>query len=45
MPRIINIHEPMEIVITPDTTHILIQSAGETPALWVTADKFRRSHE
>jgi hypothetical protein len=23
MPRIMNIFEPMEIVITPDTTHIL----------------------
>ena len=23
MPRIMNIYEPMEIVITPDTTHIL----------------------
>ena len=32
MPRIMNIHEPMEIVITADTTHILTQSAGETPA-------------
>jgi hypothetical protein len=25
MPRIMNIYEPMEIVITPDTTHILTQ--------------------
>ena len=26
MPRIMNMPEPMEIVITPDTTHILIQN-------------------
>jgi len=25
MPRIMNVYEPMEIVVTPDTTHILIE--------------------
>jgi hypothetical protein len=25
MPRIMNMYEPMEIVVTPDTTHILTQ--------------------
>ena len=30
MPRIMNIHEPMEIVITPDTTHILTSSCASS---------------
>src|SRR6266700_2871101 len=25
MPRIMNVYDPMEVVVTPDTTHILIQ--------------------
>src|SRR5437762_9983526 len=30
MPRIMNVYDPMEIVITPDTTHILIQHVHDS---------------
>ena len=34
MPRIMNVYDPMEIVITPDTTHILIQHLNDSRRIY-----------
>lgn len=40
MPRIMNVYEPMEIVITPDTTHILIQHVHDERRIYTDGRDF-----
>jgi hypothetical protein len=40
MPRIMNMYEPMEIVVTPDTTHILTQHIHDARRIYTDARTF-----
>ena len=45
MPRIMNIYEPMEIVITPDTTHILTQHIHDARRIFTDGRDFPTDEE
>ena len=40
MPRIMNVYDPMEIVITPDTTYILIQHVHDSRRIFTDGREF-----
>jgi hypothetical protein len=45
MPRIMNMYEPMEIVITPDTTHILTQHIHDARRIYTDGREFPADEE
>ena len=45
MPRIMNIYEPMEIVITPDTTHILTQHIHDARRIFTDGRDFPKDED
>jgi hypothetical protein len=45
MPRIMNMYEPMEIVITPDTTHILTQHIHDARRIYTDGREFPTGEE
>jgi hypothetical protein len=45
MPRIMNMYEPMEIVITPDTTHILTQHIHDARRIYTDGREFPTDEE
>ena len=45
MPRIMNMYEPMEIVITPDTTHILTQHIHDARRIYTDGRDFPTGDE
>jgi hypothetical protein len=45
MPRIMNMYEPMEIVITPETTHILIQHIHDARRIFTDGRDFPKDED
>jgi len=45
MPRIMTVYDPMEIIITPDTTHILIEHIHDSRRIYTDGREWPESYE